>query len=176
MCEGIPDFDTAALSDIYGNRQLFILCFFKRADRLINGFLKGLGMEPIAFYSEPKYWPFILIFVNCWKGAGYSSIIYLASILGIDQELYEAASIDGASRWKEIRHITLPLLKPTMITLTLMSIGRIFYSDFGLFYQVPMNSGALIDATNTIDTYVYRGLINMGDVACLQRPVSISPW
>ena len=131
----------------------------------INGFLKGLGMEPIAFYSEPKYWPFILIFVNCWKGAGYSSIIYLASILGIDQELYEAASIDGASRWKEIRHITLPLLKPTMITLTLMSIGRIFYSDFGLFYQVPMNSGALIDATNTIDTYVYRGLINMGDVS-----------
>lgn len=122
-------------------------------------------MEPIAFYSEPKYWPFILIFVNCWKGAGYSSIIYLASILGIDQELYEAASIDGASRWKEIRHITLPLLKPTMITLTLMSIGRIFYSDFGLFYQVPMNSGALIDATNTIDTYVYRGLINMGDVS-----------
>ena len=70
-----------------------------------------------------------------------------------------------ASRWKEIRHITLPLLKPTMITLTLMSIGRIFYSDFGLFYQVPMNSGALIDATNTIDTYVYRGLINMGDVS-----------
>ena len=106
-----------------------------------------------------------MIFVNCWKGAGYSSIIYLASILGIDQELYEAASIDGASRWKEIRHITLPLLKPTMITLTLMSIGRIFYSDFGLFYQVPMNSGALIDATNTIDTYVYRGLINMGDVS-----------
>jgi putative aldouronate transport system permease protein len=131
----------------------------------INGLLGNLGLAPVSFYSEPKYWPFILVFVNCWKGAGYSSIIYLASIMGIDQELYEAAAIDGSSKWEEIKFITLPLLKPTMIILTLMSIGRIFYSDFGLFYQLPMNSGALIDATNTIDTYVYRGLINMGDVS-----------
>lgn len=131
----------------------------------INGFLNKLGLPQISFYSEPKFWPFILVFVNCWKGAGYSSIIYLASILGIDQELYEAAAIDGSTKWKEIKYITLPLLKPTMIIMTLMSIGRIFYSDFGLFYQVPMNSGALVDITNTIDTYVYRGLINLGDVS-----------
>lgn len=131
----------------------------------VNGLLKRLGMEQISFYTEAKYWPFILVFINCWKNSGYSSIIYLASILGIDQEMYEAAAIDGASKWKKIRYITIPMLKPTMITLTLMSIGRIFYSDFGLFYQVPMNSGALIDATNTIDTYVYRGLINMGDIS-----------
>ena len=131
----------------------------------INGSLASAGKEPVSFYTEPKYWPGILIFINCWKGAGYSSIIYLAAILGIDQEMYEAAEIDGATRWSKIRFITLPLLKSTVITLTLMSIGRIFYSDFGLFYQVPMNSGALINATNTIDTYVYRGLIELGDIS-----------
>lgn len=131
----------------------------------INGIRQSLGQKPISFYTEPKYWPGILIFVNMWKGAGYSSIIYLASILGIDSELYDAAAIDGASRGKSIRYITLPLIKPTAIVLILMSIGRIFYSDFGLFYQVPMNSGALFDTTTTIDTYVYRALINNGDIS-----------
>lgn len=131
----------------------------------INGSLTAAGKDTISFYTEPKYWPAILIFINCWKGAGYSSIIYLAAILGIDQEMYEAAEIDGATRWNKIRFITLPMLKSTVITLTLMNVGRIFYSDFGLFYQVPMNSGALINATNTIDTYVYRGLIELGDIS-----------
>lgn len=131
----------------------------------INGMLRALGKPEISFYTEAKYWPFILVFINCWKGAGYSSIIYLAAILGIDQEMFEAAAIDGAGKLEKIRRITLPMLKPTVITLTLMSIGKIFYSDFGLFYQVPMNSGALIDVTNTIDTYVYRGLINLGDIS-----------
>jgi len=130
----------------------------------INGVLKVLHIEKISWYNEPKYWPFILIFINSWKGAGYNSVIYLASILGIDPELYEAASIDGISKMKEIRYITLPLIKPTIITMVLLSIGRIFYSDFGLFYQVPMNSGALIDVTNTIDTYVYRGLMTLGNI------------
>lgn len=131
----------------------------------INGSLAAAGKDTISFYTEPKYWPAILIFINCWKGAGYSSIIYLAAILGIDQEMYEAAEIDGATRWNKIHFITLPMLKSTVITLTLMNVGRIFYSDFGLFYQVPMNSGALINATNTIDTYVYRGLIELGDIS-----------
>ena len=131
----------------------------------INGSLAAAGKDTISLYTEPKYWPAILIFINCWKGAGYSSIIYLAAILGIDQEMYEAAEIDGATRWNKIRFITLPMLKSTVITLTLMNVGRIFYSDFGLFYQVPMNSGALINATNTIDTYVYRGLIELGDIS-----------
>lgn len=131
----------------------------------INGSLAAAGKDTISFYTEPKYWPAILIFINCWKGAGYSSIIYLAAILGIDQEMYEAAEIDGATRWNKIRFITLPMMKSTVITLTLMNVGRIFYSDFGLFYQVPMNSGALINATNTIDTYVYRGLIELGDIS-----------
>lgn len=139
--------------------------FLSTSTGFINSLLSNLGMAPVSFYTEPHYWPFILIFVNCWKNAGYSSIIYLATILGIDTEMFEAANIDGATKWKQIRYITLPMLKPTMIVLTLMSIGRIFYSDFGLFYQVPMSSGALMDVTNTIDTYVYRGLISLGDIS-----------
>ena len=142
-----------------------VYAFLSGQTGFINGILRFFHMREISFYTEPKYWPFILVFVNCWKGVGYSSIIYLASVLGIDQELYEAASIDGTTKWKKIKYITLPMLKPTVIALTLMSIGRIFYSDFGLFYQVPMNSGALINVSNTIDTYVYRGLINQGDIS-----------
>ena len=95
---------------------------------------------------------------------GYQSIVYMASISGIDKSIYEAAAIDGATKMQQIFRITLPMLKPTVITLTLMSIGSIFYSDFGLFYQVPQNSGALFNVTQTIDTYVYRGLMELNDV------------
>ena len=130
-----------------------------------NSILQPLGLEPIAWYSTTKYWPFILVLVHLWKGFGYTSIIYFATLVGIDRGYFEAAAIDGASRWQQITNITLPCLKPTIITLTLMSIGRIFYSDFGLFYQVPMNSGLLFDVTNTIDTYVYRGLISLNNVS-----------
>lgn len=126
--------------------------------------LEPLGMNSISWYSNPKYWPFILVLVNLWKGMGYNCIIYYATLIGIDKAYYEAAVIDGATRWQQIKKITLPGLKPTIITLTLLAIGRIFYSDFGLFYQVPMNSGALIDVTNTIDTYVYRGLTQLNNI------------
>ncbi len=126
--------------------------------------LEPLGIKAISWYSEPKYWPFILVLVNIWKNMGYNCIIYYATLIGIDKGYYEAAVIDGANKWKQIKYITLPGLKPAMITLTLMAIGRIFYSDFGLFYQVPMNSGALIDVTNTIDTYVYRGLTQLNNI------------
>jgi len=126
--------------------------------------LQGLGKEPIAWYTEPKYWPAILIIVQTWKTVGYSCILYYATLVGIDRGYYEAAVIDGANRWQQIVHVTLPNLMPTIITLTLMSIGKIFYSDFGLFYQVPMDSGPLYDVTNTIDTYVYRGLVRLNDV------------
>lgn len=129
-----------------------------------NAILKRLGAEPIAWYTEPKYWYFILVFIQLWKNFGYNSIIYYASIVGIDRTYYEAATVDGANTWIQITKITLPLLKPTIITLTLLAIGRIFYSDFALFYQVPMNSGLLFDATNTIDTYVYRGLMESNDI------------
>jgi putative aldouronate transport system permease protein len=129
-----------------------------------NSILKALGQQAVPWYSDPKYWPYILTFVQLWKTFGYSSIIYFATILGIDKSLYEAAVVDGASTWQQITRITLPMLKPVIITLTLLSIGRIFYSDFGLFYQVPMNTGLLYNATNTIDTYVYRGLLETNDV------------
>ena len=126
--------------------------------------LAALGRDSIAWYTEPKYWPFILVIVYLWKTFGYNSIIYYATLVGVDHSYYEAAAIDGATRWQQIRHVTLPALTPTIITLTLLSVGKIFYSDFGLFYQVPMNSGPLLDVTNTIDTYVYRGLIQLNDL------------
>lgn len=133
---------------------------------LINQVIfKALGIEPIVWYQEKKYWPFILIIVNLWKSVGFSMVIYLASIVGINKEYYEAAKIDGARKWKQITNITLPLLKPTIITLIIMNIGGIFYSDFGLFYQVPRNSGALFDVTQTIDTYVYNALMQQGNIA-----------
>lgn len=129
-----------------------------------NSIIGALGGDPVSWYSTPKYWPFILVLVYLWKNFGYQSIIYYASVVGLDAGLYEAAAIDGATRWQRIVHVTLPGLKPTIITLVLMSIGRIFYSDFGLFYQVPMDSGPLINITNTIDTYVYRGLMQSNNI------------
>ncbi len=144
----------------------FIVYAFLNAD---NGFInntvyKAFGLEPVSWYSNKQPWPYILIFVYLWKFVGTNSIIYVAGIAGIDQEIFEAAQLDGASKVKQILHITVPMLKPTIITLTLMAIGRIFYSDFGLFYQVPANSGRLFDVTQTIDTYVYRGLMERNDV------------
>ena len=123
-----------------------------------------IGMEPISFYSEPRYWPFILVFIHLWKNTGISCILYLANMSAIDPALYEAANIDGANRFKSFMNVTLPSLVPTIITLTILSVGKIFNSDFGLFYQVPLNSGALIDVTQTIDTYVYRGLMNTANM------------
>lgn len=119
----------------------------------------------INFYAEKKFWPFILVFVHIWKGLGYSAIIYLSSIIGIDRNLYDAAKIDGCGRLSIISHVTLPLIKPTIFTLVLLQIGRIFYSDFGLFFQVPMNSGPLYTVTTTIDVYVYRALITLNNIA-----------
>ena len=123
-----------------------------------NHMLTSLGKDRISWYSTPKYWPFILTFINLWKNMGYNTVLYYATLIGIDVSYYEAAVVDGASRWQRIRYITIPSLIPTITIMVLMAISRIFYSDFGLFYQVPLNSGPLIDVTNTIDTYVYRGL------------------
>lgn len=138
--------------------------------------LKPLGFESISFYSEQKWWPFILVFIHLWQMTGTNCILYLANMSAIDPGFYEAANLDGASRFKCFMNITLPCLVPTIITLTILSVGRIFNSDFGLFYQVPMNSGAIIDVTQTIDTYVYRGLMNtanmgMSAAACFYQSV-----
>jgi len=142
-----------------------VFAFLSTENGFINNtIIKAFGGESISWYSEKKYWPFILVFVSAWKNIGYQCIIYLATLLGFDKGYYEAAEIDGASVWQKITKITLPLLKPTVSMLVLLAIGRIFYSDFGLFYQVPQNSGALYAVTNTIDTYVYRGLLEAGNI------------
>lgn len=131
------------------------------------GFINNtvLGRENgVSWYSEPKFWPLILVFVHLWITVGYNCIIYLSTLVGIDKEYYEAADLDGATMWQKICFITLPCLKPTIITLFLLALGKIFYSDFGLFYQVPLNSGALYNVTSTIDTYVYRGLMESNNI------------
>lgn len=139
--------------------------FLSNTGFLNNTILPLLGLDTVSWYTEPKYWPFIIIFVHVWHGIGYYCIIYLSSLVGIDPGYYEAAQLDGATKWQQIKYVTLPFLKGTIITMFLLSIGRVFYSDFGLFYQVPMNSGSLYDVTSTIDTYVYRGLMQNYNVS-----------
>jgi len=142
-----------------------VYAFFSMQNGIVNkSILPMFGQEPIFWYNEAKYWPAILVFVNTWKGVGYGCLIYISAIGGIDPTYYEAAELDGAGKLKQIWHITLPCILPSIITLTLLNIGRIFYSDFGLFYQVPRDSGMLYSTTNVIDTYVYRGLMRQGNI------------
>ncbi|MNP20157.1 putative multiple-sugar transport system permease YteP [compost metagenome] len=131
---------------------------------LINSVLEGLGREPIKFYSEAGVWPAILAILRIWHGAGFGSIVYLAAIMGIDQEIYEAAEIDGASRVRRIFSITLPLLKNTVILLLILNVGKIFNGDFGLIYAMVGNNTLLYPTTDIIDTYVYRALMELGDM------------
>ena len=143
----------------------YIVFAFLSTKGFINlGLLKPIGAEPVSWYTEDKYWPVILTIVFLWKSFGYQSIVYYATIVGFDASLYEAAMVDGATRWKQLTKITLPLLKPTIVILLLMAIGRMFNSDFGLFYQIPQNSGLLFRTTTTIDTFVYRALMIDNDV------------
>ena len=130
---------------------------------LNNSILPFFGLEPVNWYSTPGAWPVILVLVNLWKGLGYGCLIYIAAIAGIDSSIFEAAKIDGANRFQLIRKITLPSLVPSIITLVMLSVSKIFFSDFGLFYQVPQNSGAIYSTTNTIDTYVYRALLQQNN-------------
>ena len=130
---------------------------------LLNNIIEMFGGNRINFYSNPNYWYPILLILNLWKNTGYSSIIYIAAITAIDEGLYEAAYIDGATRWKRIKHITLPLLFPTICIMVLMSIGRIFYGDFGMLYAIIRDNGSLMPIAEVIDTYVYRTFKNTGD-------------
>ncbi|MDE7332675.1 MAG: ABC transporter permease subunit [Lachnospiraceae bacterium] len=142
-----------------------VFAFLSNGNGFINNtVLPAFGMDAVDWYNQAKYWPFLLILVHVWKALGYNCILYYATICGIDNSLYEAAAVDGANRWQRIKNVTLPSIKSTIIILTLMNLGNIFRSDFGLFYQVPMNSGALLEATNTIDTYVYRGLMQTNNI------------
>ncbi len=130
---------------------------------LINNMIEASGGQRINFYANADYWYPILLILNIWKTTGYNAIVYLAAITGIDEGLYEAAYIDGATRWKRIRYITLPLLTPTICILTLMSIGRIFYGDFGMMYAIIRDNSSLMPIAEVIDTYVYRTFKNTGD-------------
>lgn len=130
---------------------------------LVNNMIEFFGGSRINFYSNPRYWYPILLILNLWKNTGYSSIVYISAITAIDEGLYEAAYIDGATRWKRIRYITLPLLFPTICIMVLMSIGRIFYGDFGMLYAIVRDNGSLMQITEVIDTYVYRTFKNTGD-------------
>ena len=137
--------------------------FMSSDSGLFNTILTSLGKDTINWYNDKSYWPFIIVFANIWKGIGYGMIIYYSSILGIGQEFYEAAKLDGASKWQQIKHITLPLVKPTVITMVILLVGQMFRSDFGLFYQLPRNSGALYEVTQTLDVYVYNALMKNND-------------
>ncbi|MDR0759394.1 MAG: ABC transporter permease subunit [Treponema sp.] len=127
-------------------------------------FLAGLGMRVPSFYENPGAWPAIFVFLKIWQGAGYGTIVYVAAITGFDQEMYEAAKIDGASRWQQMARITLPMLKPTIIMLTILGIGNIFRGDFGMIYAVIGDNPALYSTTDVIDTFVYRALRTLNNL------------
>ncbi|NLK27315.1 MAG: sugar ABC transporter permease [Clostridiales bacterium] len=139
----------------------FVYAFLSYDKGIINTVLEVFGKEPVQWYMESKYWPFILIFMNSWKTTGYATVVYLASITGIDPSLYEAAVVDGATKWQQVKNITLPSLKPIVIMMFILNTGKIFYSDFGLFYQVTRGVPAsLYNVSSTIDTYVYNALLS----------------
>jgi putative aldouronate transport system permease protein len=142
----------------------FVLAFLDPTRGLLVHLQQNWGMDVTNWYNDTKPWPIILTIANLWKNVGYSTILYLAAITGIDASQYEAASIDGASKWKQIIYVTLPHLKTMIIILLIMNVGKIFNADFGLFWNVPMNSGPLFPATQVIDTYVYRALMTTNNV------------
>lgn len=143
---------------------------------VFNNLFTSLGMEKFDFYRTPWVWPIIIVVVEIWKSLGYGTVIYLASIMGIDESIYEAAYVDGATKWQRIRYVTLPLLKPTITILLLFAVGGILKGQFDLFWNIIGNNGLLLNATDIIDTYVYRSLtvnfsINLGTAAGLYQSV-----
>lgn len=142
----------------------FLFAFLDPSKGMVNNIIVSLGGEALNIYLEPKYWPYILVGINVWKGLGYGTVLYLASIVGIDRTYFEAAVIDGATKFQQIKYIILPFLKPVVIILLILGVSKILNSDFGLFYQIPRDSGSLIDVTQTLDTYVYRAMTTLGDI------------
>ena len=138
----------------------FVLAFLDPTSGMINALEKASGGTATNFYHDTKWWPYILTLCNLWKNIGYSTVLYLAAITGIDTTQYEAAAIDGANKWQQIRYVTLPNIRTMIIILLIMNVGKIFNADFGLFYNVPQNSGSLYPVTQVVDTYVYRAYAN----------------
>ena len=149
-----------------------LLCeaLLKTQNGFINNILVSLGMEKINFYQNADVWPALLVFLRIWQGAGYGSIVYLATIAGLDQEMFEAARVDCATRGQCIRYLTLPLLKSTAVMLFIMNVGKIFNGDFGMIYNLVGSNSLLYRTTDVIDTYVYRMLVestNIGQSAAV---------
>lgn len=142
-----------------------VYAFCNQQYGIMNSVCDFLKIPRIPWYSESKYWPFILSFLYIWKNAGYQSVIYYASIMGIDDSYYEAAALDGASRWQMVWRITIPNLKTVIICMTVLALGKVMYSDFGLFYQVPRDIGSLYATTDVLDTYIYRALCVTGNIS-----------
>lgn len=141
----------------------FLNAFLDAQYGMIPAMQEAAGHARTSWYTTPGPWPFILTFANLWKNVGYSTVLYLAAITGIDTNQYEAAAIDGATKWQQVLHVTIPHLRTMIAILFIMNVGKIFASDFGLFYNVPMQNGALFSVTQTIDTYVYRAYMATGD-------------
>ena len=142
----------------------FVLAFLDPTSGMIPAIQKSMGLKPTNFYHDTTYWPLILTLCNLWKNIGYSTVLYLAAITGIDATQYEAAAVDGATKWQQIWHVTLPNIRTMVIILLIMNVGKIFNADFGLFYNVPQNSGSLYPVTQVIDTYVYRAYANTHNI------------
>lgn len=137
----------------------FVFAFLNPDKGLLNAIIRMFGGEKIMWYSKPQYWPVILTVMQLWKTTGYNMVVYLASITGIDGSLYEAAMLDGASKWQQAKYITLPMMKTILVVMFLLNVGRIFYSDFGLFYQVTQGvPNSLYKVASTFDTYIYMAL------------------
>ena len=143
---------------------VFVYSIFNYETGLINGIITGVGGEPVNFYGMPGAWPVIICLFNSWKWTGYNSVIYIAAIMGVDSAIHEAAAIDGANMFQRIRHITLPSIRPTLVTMILLQVGRILRGDFEMFYQIVGNNGQLYNATDVIDTYVFRSLLTNPDI------------
>lgn len=131
---------------------------------IINVMLQNMGMEKIDWYSKPEAWPYILTVANIWKHVGMDCVVYYAALMGIDSTFYEAADIDGATKWDKIRYITIPTIVPLIVVLTILAVGRIFRADFGLFYQVPRNVSLLYPTTDVVDTYIFRTMRVTGNM------------
>lgn len=154
-----------------------LYAFLQQNYGIFNQILAFFGKEGVNWYAKPEYWPFILTFVSVWKNAGYSSVVYYAALMGVDETYYEAARLDGASRWEMIWYVTLPLIRSVIIILLILNIGKIMYADFGMFFNLTRNVGTLLPTTDVLDTYIYRSLRLTGDigissaVACFQAIV-----
>lgn len=143
--------------------QYVVFAFLSTQYGWLNVICDALGWQRVSMYSNSNIWPFLLALIRIWKGAGISSVIYTAAIAGMDEGLFEASRIDGANKFQQIIHITLPLLAPTICILTLLAVGKIFYGDFQMIYALVGDNGLLLEHTDVIDTYVYRALRQTGD-------------